>query len=155
MARTARRTGVAQRLQRVQADAERALSRGYRAALDVLPPSPRKAVKRLASQIEDTADELIKRRRQTAKAVAKQRKLLSDRVGDIVHRLERSRDRALATAERRGTAFIDTVEGTVAAAIRPMIRRLNIVTVRDLEQLSRRLADVERKLNGAARRRAA
>lgn len=154
MARTTRRTGMAKRLGTVQARAERAISRGYETTLGLLPPGPRQAVKDLTKQLEATADELSKRRAQTLKAVAKQRKVFGQRVANAVRSVERRRSRALATAEKRGAELLSTVERQVAAVLRPIAHRLELATVRDLEQLTHRLAQLERKLQGSRRRAA-
>jgi len=154
MARTTRRTGMAKRLGTVQAQAERVISRGYETTLGMLPPGPRQAVKDLAKQLEATADELSKRRAQTVKAVVKRSKALNERVASAARSMERRRNRVLTTAEKRGTALLSTVERRVAEVLRPIARRLELATVRDLEQLTRRLAQLERKLNGSRRRAA-
>jgi len=145
---------MAKRLGTVQTQAERVISRGYATTLGMLPPGPRQAVKDLAKQLEATADELSKRRNQTVKAVAKRSKVLSERVASAVRSVERNGSRALATAEKRGAALLSTVERQVAEVLRPIARRLELATVRDLEQLTRRLALLERKLSGSRRRAA-
>ena len=154
MARATRRTGMAKRLGTVQAEAEKAISRGYETTLRMLPPGPRQAVKDLAKQLDATAGALEKRRGQTLKAVAKRSKVLTERFEKAARSFEKSGTRALATAEKRGAALLSTVEQRVAAVLRPIARRLELATVRDLEQLTNRLTQLERKLHGSRRRAA-
>jgi polyhydroxyalkanoate synthesis regulator phasin len=155
MKKTTRREALGRRLERVRMEAERTIGRGYRATLELLPVGPRKAVKELASQVEAASEDLTKRGQKALKAVVKQRKTLLGRVEKAVRALERRRDRAVATVERQGTKLAATFEERAAQAIKPVVRRLDIATASDVERLSKRLTQLERKLAISARRAAA
>jgi hypothetical protein len=155
MKKTTRRTGLSKRLEQVQANAQRAIGRGYEATLELLPPRSRKAVEELASQIETTAEDLTARGRQALKAMEKRGQALQGRVESRVKAFARRGDRTRAAVERRGTNLVATVEQRVARVLKPLARRLDIATASELERLSKRLAQLERKLSTGTRRAAA
>lgn len=155
MKKTTRRVAVPKRFERVQAEAERAISRGYKATLELLPAGPRKAVKEFTSQIETTAEELSKRGQRALKVAAKRRKALLGSVEKAVRALGRRGERARATAETRGTTLAATVEQAAADFVRPLARRLDIAALSEVERLSKRMAQLERKLGNGPRRAAA
>jgi hypothetical protein len=155
MKKTTRRTTVTKRFERVQAEAERAVRRGYHATLELLPAGPRKAVKALASQLESTAEELNERGQKMFKAAEKRRKALLGRVEKAVTTVERRSARALTTLEKRGVKLVTNVEQTVAGLVRPVARRLDLAALSEVEELGKRLAQLERKLANGTRRAAA
>jgi polyhydroxyalkanoate synthesis regulator phasin len=140
---------------RVQQEALRAVRRGYEVTLDLLPSRSRRAVEELADRLETVAGDWNRRRRRALQAADSRRKLLAHRLDGALKALERTRRRALTDAERRGSKLAESVEQRVIAAMRPLARRLEIVTVRDLQALNRRLAHLERKLGNGTRRTAA
>ena len=150
-----RRTGLPKQVKRVQAEAEKAISRGYKATLELLPAGPRKVVKELASQIETTAEELTERGQKVLKLADKRRKAVVERVEHAARRFERRSERALNMIETRGGKLVARVERTAADVLRPLARRLDIAALSEVEQLGKRLAQLERKLANGARRRAA
>jgi hypothetical protein len=151
MKKTTRRVTVPKRLQRVQAEAERVIGRGYKATLELLPAGSRKAVKELASQVETTAGALTKRSQAALKAMEKQRKALLGRVGKAVRTFERNRERAFARVEVQSNKLAAAVEHRAAQVVKPLVRRFDIAAASELEKLSKRLAQVERKLAGGRR----
>jgi hypothetical protein len=150
-----RRNGLPKQVKRVQAEAEKALSRGYNATLELLPAGPRKVVKELANQLESTAEELTERGQKVLKLADKRRKVLVGRVEHAAKAFERRGERAFARIETRGNRLMARVERAAADVLRPLARRLDIAPLSQVEQLSKRLAQVERKLVHGARRRAA
>ena len=155
MKKSKRRTGLTARFGQAQANAERALGRGYDATLQILPPRSRKAVQQLASQIGATAEDVGARGRQVLRAVSKQRQVLQDRLEQGVRRVGRRGERARAALETRGTRLIGTIERQAAAIVKPLVRRLDIAAASEVEQLRKRLAQLERKLATGGRRAAA
>jgi len=154
MKKTTRRVGLPKRLERVQAEAERAISRGYNATLGLLPAAPRKAVKEFAHQLEATAETLSKRGQQAFKSVERRGKALVNRVERAVRAVERRGERALASVETQGAKLASTVEQRAARIVRPLARRLEIATLTDVERLSRRVAQLERRRSGGVKRAA-
>jgi len=150
-----RRVTMPKRLERVQAEAKRAIGRGYKATLEFLPAGPRKAVKELASQLEAAAGDLTKRGEKALKVVEKRRTALLGRVEKAVRSFERRGERALATVETQSSKFAATVEHRAVQVVKPLVRRLDIAAASEVEKLSKRLAHLERKLANGARRAAA
>jgi hypothetical protein len=161
---------IPKRVGKVQAEAEKALGRGYRATLKALPAGPRKVVREFAEQIEETADDLTRRGKRTLRTVEQRGKTLTGRVEKAVEGLQkrgkklvgrferafadlgRRRDRALKTATKQVKSAVASLETSVAGlerrtvgAINPIVQRLEIATHADLEKLSRRVAQLERK----------
>jgi hypothetical protein len=151
MKKGSRRGAFPKRLQRVQNEVERAISRGYHVALEALPPGTRKAVKDLAGQFEVTAEQVTERGERVLKLAQKRRKALIARVERAAKAFERRSERAVA----RSTKLIASFEQAAAEAVRPLARRLDIAALSDVEQLSKRLSQVERKLANGTRRAAA
>jgi hypothetical protein len=150
-----RRTGLPKQVKRVRAEAEKAIGRGYKATLELLPAGPRKVVKELASQLETTTEELTARGQKVLRLADKRRKALVERVERAARTFERRGERALNRIESRGSKLVARVERTAADVVRPLARRLDIAALSEVEDLSKRLALLERKLVHGARRRAA
>jgi len=152
--RTERRV-LQKRLARAQVEAERAVSRGYKAALELLPSGPRRVVTELADQLEATAEQLSERGEKALKFAEKRRRALVGRVEKAARAFERRSGRALAAVETRGNQLVTRFEQAAADAVRPIARRLELATLTDVHQLGRRLAQVERKVANGRRRAAA
>jgi len=145
MKRNARRNGLVKRLGKVQAQAERALTRGYHATLDLLPDGPRKAVKQVTHQLEAQAGELSRRSQKALGEVEKRSQVLIGRVEKAVRTVGRRGERVLAAVDTRRANLLATLERRVADAVRPVAHGLDLATLSDLERLSRRLTQLERK----------
>lgn len=154
MKKSTRRVGLPKQLGRIQAEAEKAINRGYRATLELLPERPRKVVKELTSQIEAGANDLAKRSEKAFKTVEKRGNELVGRVEKAVRTLERRSGRVLTTVETQGAKLISTIEHRAAQVVRPLVRRLDIATLSDIERLSRRLAQLERRRTVGVKRAA-
>jgi len=145
MKKNGRRAGLAKRISRVQARAERAATHGYRATLDLLPNGPRKAVKQATHQLEAQAEELSRRSQKALGEVEKRSQALIGRVEKALKTVGRRGERLLATVDTRRAQLIATLEKAVAEAVRPLAHGLDLATLSDLERLSRRLTQLERK----------
>jgi hypothetical protein len=146
-----KRTALPKRVRQVQTEAEKAINRGYKATLELLPAGPRKVVKDLANQIETTAEEITTRGQKALKVADKRRKALLERIGKAARSFERRSGRALSTFETDSARFVNRIERTVADVVRPLARRLDLAALSELEQINKRLAQVERKLHNGRR----
>jgi len=146
--------GLPKRAERAQAEAQKALTRGYKATLGLLPPGPRKTVTELAEQIEDAATDLGTRGRKALTLVDKRRKALTARVEKAVTALDRRRARVLKAAEKQRQTLLSAVAKNTVGLVKPLVRRLDIASASELDRLGKRLTVLERKL-GARGRRAA
>lgn len=121
MARSARKRTILgdlpKRFEKAQTRAEKAINRTWKAALDLLPATPRKTVKSFGTRVEKAAKGFDRRRRQALKRVDSRRKNL---VSDL---------------EKRATG-----------AVKPLVDRLDVASRRDVERLNRRIAQLERRV---------
>jgi hypothetical protein len=140
------------RLERVQAEAEKAVTRGVKATLELLPPGTRKTVRELGEQLEDAASELRTRGRKVVRVMEKRGGALAGRVEHRVAQLEKRGAKVLKTAEREGSRFLDALEVGATRVVRRLTSTLDIASASDVERLGKRLAVLERKLTGRAAR---
>jgi len=166
MKKTTRRVRLTKQLGRVQAEAERVLNRGYEATLDLLPDGPREAVEELASQLETQRTALRKRgqrvlkvveqrRKAVVSGIEKQGKVLLSGVEQAVRTASRRSERALSTVEARRARLIGILERRTAQVVERLAHGLDLATLGDVERLSRRLAQIERRRSNGTRRAAA
>lgn len=141
------------RIERAQAEAEKAISRGYKATLQLLPPGPRKAVKDLGAQLDDATTELRARGRKALRSVERRGEAVADRVEAVVAQAERRSEKAFKRAERESAKWLEAFETGARRAVRAVVEQLDIASAHDVSQLSRRIATLERKLT--TRKRAA
>ena len=141
------------RIERAQAEAEKAINRGMQATLKMLPPGPRKAVRDLGSQIDDAASELRARSRKVLRTVERRGERVADRVEAAVNRVERRGERALKQAEREGSKWLEAIETGARRVMKAMVAQLDVASAHDVALLSKRVAMLERKLT--PRKRAA
>jgi hypothetical protein len=146
------------RIERAQADAEKAISRGYKATLKMLPPGPRKAVRGLGNQLDEAASELRARGRKVLRTVERRGERVADRVEAVVNRAERRGEKAFKRAEREGSKWLEALETGARRGLRAVAEQLDLASAHDVAQLHKRVVTLERKLNGrkaSARKRAA
>lgn len=141
------------RIERAQVEAEKALNRGMKATLKMLPPGPRKAVRDLGSQIDDAAAELRARGRKVLRTVERRGERVADRVESAFGRAERRGERAFKRAERESAKWLEAIETGARRVMHAMAERLDVASAHDVALLSKRVAMLERKLT--TRRRAA
>ena len=156
MAKTTKRRTVLKalpkRLERVQAEAEKAVTRGVKATLELLSSGTRKAVRELGGQLEDAAADLRTRGRKVARLVEKRGGALAGQVERTVAQLEKRGAKALKTAEREGSRWLDALEAGAARVTRTVASALDLASADDLAQLGKRLTVLERKLGGRVTR---
>ncbi|MFN8643496.1 MAG: hypothetical protein U0802_18235 [Candidatus Binatia bacterium] len=144
-------TALPKRIERAQAEAEKALNRGVKKTLQMLPPGPRKAVRELGSQLDEAASDLRARSRKVLRTVERRGEAMADRVEAVVHRAERRGERALKQAEREGTKWLEAIETGAKRVMRAVVERLDVASAHDVSALARRVAVLERKLTGRKR----
>ena len=139
---------VPKRVAQVQTEAEKALARGVKATMALLPPGTRKAVRELGDQLDDAATDLRRRGRKALKAVEQGGETVADGVERVVTRLERRRNRTLKTVERESARWVAALEDGAMRVVQRIADQLDLATGADLDRLSKRLAVIERKLGG-------
>ena len=100
---------------------EKEASKRWEEATELLPPAPRKAVKRLTANVDRVRHDLVKRGDKFATDVRKR-------------------------AERLGTDFQKRFEGVVT----PLTHRLDVASRADVDRLRKRLHELERRMESKA-----
>ena len=111
---------------KARARAEKIAKRTWNETLELLPASQRKAIRNATARIEKATRDL-----------------------------QRRSEKAIKDINARGKKIMAEVERRAASAARPIIERLDVATRAEVERLSKRVAQIERKLQQEARRAAA
>lgn len=143
-------------LERAQAEAEKALTRGVKATLELLPSDTRKAVRELGAQLEDAASDLRTRGRKVVTAVEKRGSALVGEVERAVSRLDKRRAKVVKTANQESARLIARLQRRAETVLRTVADTFDVASAQDVAALGKRLTQLERKLSSKpARRRAA
>ncbi len=111
------RKALPKRVAELQRTMQKRVRKGLEGAVELLPPAPRKAVKRLTASVERTGEEWRKRG-----------------------------DKMVTDARKRAERFGGEVQKRVEKAIEPVTRRLDVASRADVERLQRRLHEIERRM---------
>ncbi|MEO8601901.1 MAG: hypothetical protein ABI629_04930 [bacterium] len=136
------------RFERAQAEAEKAVTRGVKATLELLPAGPRKSVRALGGQLEDAATDIRARGRQALRGVEKRGNKLVGQVERTVAQLEKRGTKALKRAERERSRWLSALEAGATRIANRVTSTLDLATASDVARLSKRLAMLERKVGG-------
>ena len=109
-------------MKRLQRDAEALLDRTRRQATDLISRDQRRAVDRLFSQAQRLRGDLEKRAQRASKDV-----------------------------ESRAERFLSTLEKEAGKRLGPLLRRLDLPSRQEVNNLSRRLGQLERRLRSGGR----
>lgn len=109
------------RIGQLQRTVEKEVLKRWEEATDMLPPAPRKAVKRLSANVDRVRHDLVKR---------------GDKLAANVRR----------RAERIGTDLQKRIEGVVT----PLTHRLDVASRADVDRLRKRLHELERRMESQA-----
>jgi polyhydroxyalkanoate synthesis regulator phasin len=123
------------RVEKAQAEAEKRIRRGWKALMNAMPPRARKAAENLTARVEKAASRLEKRR---IKALKRVEKAATD--------LDKRRHKALKRVEKQGKELVASFESRAADAVKPLVDRMDVAKRSDLEKLSRRISQLERKV---------
>jgi hypothetical protein len=113
-------------VEKARARAEKIAKRTWNDTLELLPTSQQKAIRTATARIEKATRDL-----------------------------QRRSEKAIRDINARGKKIMAEMERRAANAAKPIIERLDVATRADIERLSRRVAQIERKLHQEARRAAA
>ena len=107
-------------IEKARARAEKLAKQTWNDTLKLLPATQRKAVKKATAQIEKATQDLQKRG-----------------------------ERAVKDINKSGQKLVTEMERRAAQAVKPVVDRLDVATRSDIDRLSKRLAQIERKLKAA------
>jgi exonuclease VII large subunit len=111
------RTQTEKQLRQARTRTEKLATKTWKQALDLLPTGPRNRVKSTVANVEKTAANLQKRS-----------------------------ERVLKNARKRGENLVNRIESAAVEAVKPIVSRLDIASRNDVERLSRRVAQIERRI---------
>lgn len=112
------RTRTEKQLRQARTQTEKLATKTWKQALDLLPNGPRKRVKSTVANVEKTAANLQKRG-----------------------------ERALQNARKQGENLVSRIETAAVEAVKPIVSRLDIASRNDVERLTRRVAQIERRFS--------
>jgi BMFP domain-containing protein YqiC len=110
-------TAMPKRLSELQRTAQKRIRKQWENTVAMLPPVPRKALKRLTANV--------------------------DRAGQD---LRKSGERVVADARKRAQRLADDAQKRLESTNEPLITRLDVASRKDIERLQRRLHDLERRI---------
>ena len=111
------RKALPRRLADLQRTAQRETRKRWDEMTDLLPPAPRRALKRLTTNVERAGQDLRKRS-----------------------------DRAVSEARKRAERLADEVQKRFEGTIQPFMSRMDVASRKDLDRLHKRLHELERRL---------
>lgn len=109
------------RINEFQAAVEKQVRKGLDQVTEMLPPAPRKAVKRLTADVDRVRQDLRKRG-----------------------------DKAVADARKRAERLTAEVQKRVEGAVTPITKGLDVASRTEVERLRKRLEHLERRIEGRA-----
>src|SRR5207248_11432888 len=69
--------------------------------------------------------------------------------------LRKRAEKAIEELDAQRARFLSTLEGRVTGVVETVVKTLNVATHRELENLRKRVADLERRLDALSKERAA
>ena len=115
------RKALPRRIGELQRTVEKEVRKRFEEATDLLPPAPRKAVKRITANVDRVRHDFLKRGDKLAADVRKR-------------------------AERMGADIQKRIEGVVT----PLTQRLDVASRADVDRLRKRLHELERRMEAKA-----
>lgn len=106
------------RLTELRKTARQRMRKGWEETIEMLPPVPRKALKRLTANVDRARHDLLK-----------------------------SGDRMVADARKRAERLAGEVQKRLESTIEPLMTRLDVASRRDIDRLQRRLHELERRVH--------
>lgn len=106
------------RLSELGETAGKRIRKQWNETVEMLPPVPRKALKRLTANVDRAR-----------------------------HDLRKSGDRVVADARKRAKRLADEVQKRLESTIEPLISRLDVASRKDIDRLQRRLHELERRVH--------
>jgi polyhydroxyalkanoate synthesis regulator phasin len=111
------RKALPKRINELQRTVEKQVRKTLEQATDLLPPAPRKAVKRMTANVDRTRADLLKRR-----------------------------DRMVAEARKRAERVTTDVRKRIEEAVSPLTERFDVASRAEVDRLRKRLHELERRI---------
>jgi len=110
------------RLSELGETARKRIRKQWAETVEMLPPVPRKALKRLTANVDRAR-----------------------------HDLRKSGDRVVAGARKRAERLADEAQKRLESTIEPLMNRLDVASRKDIDRLQRRLHELERRVHSEHR----
>jgi len=119
-----------------------------------------KDVRASVKRMQTEGEKLVTRLRRDARAFAtrSRRETVSSLVNDarrLQADLRKRAEKAIEELDAQRARFLTTLEGRVTGVVETVVKTLNVATHRELENLRKRVADLERRLDALSKERAA
>jgi len=115
-------TAMPKRLSELGETARKRIRKQWNETIEMLPPVPRKALKRLTANVDQAR-----------------------------HDLRKSGDRVVASARKRAERLADEAQKRLEGTIGPLMNRLDVASRKDMDRLQRRLHELERRIHSEHR----
>ena len=119
-----------------------------------------KDVRASVKRMQTEGEKLVTRLRRDARAFAmrSRRETVSSLLSDarrLQTDLRKRAEKAIEELDAQRARFLTTLEGRVTGVVETVVKTLNVATHRELENLRKRVADLERRLDALSKERAA
>ena len=115
-------TAMPKRLSKLGETASKRIRKQWNETVEMLPPVPRKALKRWTANVDRARDDLRK-----------------------------SGDRVVADVRKRAERLADEAQKRLEGTIGPLMNRLDVASRKDMDRLQRRLHELERRIHSEHR----
>jgi BMFP domain-containing protein YqiC len=115
-------TAMPKGLSKLGETARKRMRKQWNESIEMLPPVPRKALKRLTANVDRARDDLRK-----------------------------SGDRLVAGARKRAERLADEAQKRLESTIGPLMNRFDVASRKDVDRLQRRLHELERRIHSEHR----
>jgi polyhydroxyalkanoate synthesis regulator phasin len=111
------RQALPRRVEELQRTVEKEVRKGLERATELLPPAPRKAVKRLTANVDQ-----------------------------VRHDLRKRGDKMVADVRKRAERLTEDVQKRIDGVVAPVTRRFDLASRAEVNRLHQRLHDLERRV---------
>lgn len=140
--------GLPKRVDKARTRAEKIIGSALKQAVEALPSQPRKALKDATAQFEKVTAAVQKRQARALKDVTAQ-------IGQVASAVQKRQARVLKEVTARRDRLVATVEKQAVAVVKPIVARLDVASRADVNRLSKRVAQLEKRVSGRSKQAAA
>ena len=132
------------RVDKARTRAEKLIGSAWKQAVEALPTQPRKALKDATAQIEKVTVAVQKRQARALKDVTAQ-------IGQVTAAVQKRQKRVLKEVTARRDRLVATVEKQAVAVVKPIVARLDVASRTDVDRLSKRVSQLEKRVGSKAK----
>lgn len=132
------------RVDKARSRAEKLIGSALKQAVEALPSQPRKALKDATAQLEKVTVAVQKRQARAFKDV-------TARIESVTTAVQKRQKRVLKEVTARRDRLVATVEKQAVAVVKPIVARLDVASRTDVDRLSKRVSQLEKRVGGRAK----